>query len=84
MSNPIPVSLARQISDSFAYDQVIIIAIGDYGTHTATYGREEGDKRNAADLGSLFVKWMGWTKNNVYEDYRTHLRDLPARIPPVL
>lgn len=61
---PIPISAARHIAMTYAYDQVVIVArkVGDNGgEHVTTYGRDAENCDVAAKIGDYFkYKLMGW------------------------
>lgn len=63
---PIPISVAREISKKYGYDQVVIIArkVGeDGGEHCTTYGKDKANCTVAARIGDfLKYKVMGWVK----------------------
>ena len=63
---PIPIKTAKNISNEFGYDQVIIIArkIGENGgEHVTTYGKNKEHCSVAAKCGDyLKYKVMGWIK----------------------
>ena len=65
-AKPIPISVAKDISQKYGYDQVIIIArkIGKTGIeHCTTYGKGKANSTGAADIGNfLKYKVMGWVK----------------------
>ena len=67
-TKPIPVSVAKEISKKYDYDQVIIIArkVGDGGgEHVTTYGKDELHCKVAAKCGDfLKYKVMGWNAKN--------------------
>ncbi|WP_395026558.1 hypothetical protein [Comamonas odontotermitis] len=63
----IPISAAKEIADSYGYDQVVIIArrVGDdpdpHGEHVTTYGRDKAHCGVAARVGNYIKhKIMGW------------------------
>ena len=62
----IPISAAKEISDKYDYDQVIIIArkVGETGNeHVTTYGKTKEHCQVAARAGNfLKYKVMGWIK----------------------
>ena len=68
---PIPIVKARDIAESYGYDQVIIIARrvgGDGGEHVTTYGRDETNCAVAAKAGEfLKFKVMGWASETKHE-----------------
>ncbi len=68
---PIPISAAEQISKTYGYDQVIIVArrVGEdpepHGEHVTTYGRNSAHCSIAAQIGDfLKFKIMGWVKKS--------------------
>ena len=63
----IPIKAAREISQKYDYDQVIIIArkVGDKGgEHVTTYGKNKVHCKIAAGIGN-YVKYeiMKWLNN---------------------
>lgn len=68
---PIPISVAKDISKKYGYDQVIIYTrkVGEdpdpHGEHMTTYGINETHCSVAARIGDyLKYKILGWTKEN--------------------
>lgn len=65
---PIPIKAAKEIADTYGYDQVVIIArrvntedseVG--GEHVTTYGRSNAHCKVAANIGNFLKhKIMGW------------------------
>lgn len=72
---PIPVDAARQVAESYGYDQVIIVArkVGDGGgEHCTTYGRDKAHCDVAARCGEFLKhKVMGWHRDQtvVHEEH---------------
>ena len=67
MSEEIPIQAAKEISEKYDYDQVIIIArkVGDDGNeHVTTYGKDKKNCIVATRIGN-FLKYqvMEWTKS---------------------
>lgn len=64
---PIPISAARDISRSYGYDQVVIVArkVGEGGgEHVTTYGVDRANCDVAARIGDfLKYKIMGWSRD---------------------
>lgn len=64
----IPIKAAKDITDRYGYDQIIIYArkVGDKGgEHMTTYGKTKEHCSVAARIGSfLQTKIMGWTDPN--------------------
>lgn len=69
MTKPIPIQAAKDISDAFGYDQVVIVArkCGKDGLeHVTTYGRSKQHCDVAARIGEFFkFKLMGWKPASV-------------------
>jgi len=59
---PIPISAAKDISQRYGYDQIVVIGrrVGE-GEHVTTYGRDKANCDVAAKIGD-FIKFkiMGW------------------------
>ena len=74
MFKPIPIEAAKEISDKYGYDQVVIIARaidenhnGEGGEHVTTYGIDKPNCAVAAHIGNyLKYKIMGWNKEEEY------------------
>lgn len=71
----IPVKEAKQISDKFDKDVVVILTYNVEHNlfHTTTFGRESNqNKLWAADLGDMMTKQAGadMTQKDVYADFR--------------
>lgn len=71
MPRPIPIEKAKEIADSFGYDQIVIIgrACGENGLeHVTTYGKDKEHCKHASEIGD-FVRFeiMKWKKEDVTE-----------------
>ncbi len=68
---PIPVAEAERIADTYAYDQVIIVAWNAEtgGTHITTFGTKPEHKKMAAQGGDRVAEILGLEGQIVYEDY---------------
>lgn len=68
-AQPIPISEARNIAETFGYSQVVIVArkVGTNGVeHVTTYGIDKENCDVAARIGNfLKFKVMGWVSENV-------------------
>lgn len=70
--NPIPISAAKQIAETYGYDQVVIIARAiDQGEHVTTYGKDKANCDVAVRIGN-FLKYqvMGWSAGEQNDKYR--------------
>lgn len=64
MSEPIPISSAKNIAQRYGYDQVVIYGrkVGtDGGEHMTTYGVNKAHCSVAAKMGNVLKRFMGWT-----------------------
>lgn len=79
---PVPVDVAREISNRFEKSIVVIISFDEAHqlTHTTTYGKRAADKIVAAEWGEKFTEASGAdlsSKTN-YEDFRADPDELMA------
>lgn len=65
---PIPIGAAKQISDRYGYDQVVIYArrVGDGGgEHMTTYGVNKEHCNIASRMARTLQEFMGWAPKKV-------------------
>lgn len=78
-NKPIPISSAKDIANSFGYDQVIVIGrhVGEAGCeHVTTYGKGKDHCRAAAKVGDfLKYKVMGWPEYDEVDRLRRELAE---------
>lgn len=73
---PVPVDVARAISENYSKSMVVILCYDDVHevTHTTSYGREAFDKENAAAAAVLCTKAVGGdlSRKQEYEDFHNN------------
>lgn len=71
---PVPVEVAKRISDDYEKDIVIVLAWQRSSAliHTTTYGKTAEDKIASAVLGNSLTAAMGcdMSKSTIWEDFR--------------